>query len=63
MIVGESSPLLSYTSLAEEDIIYSSNIAELVSYWILGNTCYPQWGVGKKDQVCESEVGKGVCSV
>ena len=30
------SPLLS--SLAEEDISYSSKIAELVSYWILGNT-------------------------
>ena len=39
MIVGEISPLLS--SLAEEDISYSSKIAELVSYWILGNTCYP----------------------
>ena len=39
MIVGESSPLLS--SLAEEDISYSCKIAELVSYWILGNTCYP----------------------
>ena len=39
MIVGEISSLLS--SLAEEDISYSSKIAELVSYWILGNTCYP----------------------
>ena len=35
MIVGEISPLLS--SLAEEDISYSSKIAEL----LLGNTCYP----------------------
>ena len=39
MIVGEISLLLS--SLTEEDISYSSKIAELVSYWILGNTCYP----------------------
>ena len=39
MIVGEISPLLS--SHAEEDISYSSKIAELVSYWILGNACYP----------------------
>ena len=39
MIVGKISPLLS--SLAEEDISYSSKIVELVSYWILGNTCYP----------------------
>ena len=39
MIVGEISSLLS--SLSEEDISYSSKIAELVSYWILGNPCYP----------------------
>ena len=50
MIVGEISPLLS--SLAEEDISYSSKIAELVSYWILGNTCYPHaMDVGKKRSV------------
>ena len=39
MIVGEISPLLS--SLAEDDISYSSKIAELVCDWILGITCYP----------------------
>ena len=49
--MGEISPLLS--SLAEEDISYSSKIIELVSYWILGNTCYPHANGCRQKKICD----------